>query len=47
MSRLSKQRVQFITDEGYLVVNDVFERAALEPLRRELHERIDHKTRER
>src|SRR5439155_7516448 len=46
MGRLSKDQVRHFNDEGYLIVNDVFERTALEPLRRELHERIDRKARE-
>jgi len=46
MGRLTKQQVQFFKDEGYFIVKDVFERHELEPLRRELHERINRKARE-
>jgi len=46
MGRLTSDQVSHFTEEGYLIVDDVFERTALEPLRRELHERIDRKARE-
>jgi len=44
--RLSPAQVKFFSDEGYLIVKDVFASGELEPLRRELEERINGKAQE-
>ncbi|HRI82496.1 MAG TPA: phytanoyl-CoA dioxygenase family protein [Opitutaceae bacterium] len=43
---LAPQQVSFFHEEGYLIVPDVFDPAALEPLRREIHGEINRKARE-
>lgn len=43
---LTESQVQFFRDEGYLIVPDVFDPAALEPLRQEIHAEINRKARE-
>lgn len=40
---LTEQQVQFFHDEGYLIVPDLFDPSALEPLRQEIHEEINRK----
>ena len=42
-TRLTQQQHAFFDTEGYLIVNDVFTPADLQPVRRELHERIGAK----
>jgi hypothetical protein len=46
MGRLTHEQIQFFHTEGYLILNDVFDPADLQPLRREMAARIDHKARE-
>ena len=41
MGRLTDRQVSFFNDEGYLILNDVFAREELTPLRHELDDRID------
>jgi ectoine hydroxylase-related dioxygenase (phytanoyl-CoA dioxygenase family) len=43
MSRLTDSQVRFFHEEGYLILNDVFTRADLQPLRHEFEARIDRK----
>lgn len=45
-SPLTPQQVQFFHEEGYLIVPDIFDPAALEPLRQEIHAEINRKARE-
>ena len=46
MGRPTQEQIQFFETEGYLILDDVFERAALEPLRQEFEARIDYKAHE-
>jgi phytanoyl-CoA hydroxylase len=44
--RLSSEQNRFFDEEGYLIVKDIFDPAELEPLRRELEQRVDRKASE-
>jgi phytanoyl-CoA hydroxylase len=43
MGRLTPEQIQFFDREGYLILDDVFSPADLQPLRREFEQRIDQK----
>lgn len=43
---LTPQQISFFHEEGYLIVPDIFDPAALEPLRQEIHGEINRKARE-
>lgn len=46
LKKLTPQQVSFFHEEGYVIVHDVFDPAALEPLRKALHIEINRKARE-